>query len=134
MLNEFNLTNETLLTVKQAAALTNVSVPTFYTEQRKKDFGYDPGSNDVWLIPVHLLIKHGFLTEDFQPTRSKRIYANSSKEVSDSEHRAEIETLQRVIEEQKSRIQVLEVLVEEKEKQLEMVNSLIARFGVDKGR
>lgn len=111
-----------------------MSVPTFYTEQRKKDFGYDQGSNDVSLIPVHLLIKHGFLTEDFQPTRSKRIYANSSKDVSDSEHRAETETLQRVIEEQQTRIRILEVLVEEKEKQLEMVNALIAGFGDSRQR
>lgn len=129
MLNEFNLTNETLLTVKQAAALTNVSVPTFYTDQRKKDFGYDPNSNDVWLIPVHLLIRHGFLTEDFQPTRSKRIYANSSKEDSQSDFRAEIDSLHRVIEEQQTRIRILEVLVEEKEKQLEMVNALITGLG-----
>lgn len=129
MLNKENLSMDTLLTVKQAAMLTNVSVPTFYTEQRKHDFGHDPDSKDVWLIPVHLLIRHGFLTEDFEPTRSKRTYSNSSKEIFDGEQNAEIDALRRVIGELETKIRVLEVLVEEKDKQIEMVNLIITRLG-----
>lgn len=129
MIENTNLTTDTLLTVKEAARVSNYSVPTFYTEQRKGDFGFDPESQSQWLIPVSLLVEHGFLTYDFQPTRALRQLGNKSDSLESEQVSLENTDLRKYNEELRSRIAVLEVLVSEKEKQLEMVNALISRFG-----
>jgi hypothetical protein len=129
MMDYKNLTMDTLLTVKDAARVSNFSVPTFYTEQRKRDFGFDPESNSQWLIPVALLVEHGFLTHDFQPMRSIRKLTQEQNGVDVDQVNVENAELRKSNGELRNRIAVLEVLVGEKEKQLDMVNALIARLG-----
>jgi hypothetical protein len=130
MMDYKNLTMDTLLTVKDAARVSNFSVPTFYTEQRKRDFGFDPESKFQWLIPVALLVEHGFLTYDFQPTRAIRKLGQERDSSEFDQINVENSELRKANEELHNRIMVLEVLVSEKEKQLEMVNSLITRLNI----
>ena len=120
---------DSLLTVKEAAALTNLSIPTFYTPQRKRDFGHVPGSQETWLIPVYLLVKHGLLTEDFEPTRSKKNFGVVRSEEMLLELEAENRELRETVSNLSNRLSVLEVLVNEKDKQLQMVNSIIQQMG-----
>jgi hypothetical protein len=118
-----------LLTVKEAAKLTNLSVPTFYTAQRKRDFGFDPDSDGQWLISIDDLVAHGLLTQDFQPTRGARSLL-TQETASTLEHlKTENEGLRKEIEDLKGQLAVLQVLVEQKNQQLEMVNSLISKMG-----
>jgi len=118
-----------LLTVRDAAKLTNLSVPTFYTDQRKRDFGFDPKSKDQWLIPIELLVDHGLLNYDFTPTREPRTLL--TKETSETLGKLERENrkLLTQVDELQRQIAVLEVRVAEKDKQLEMVSGLISRIG-----
>ena len=123
---------DAMLTVREAAALTNLSVPTFYTEQRKRDFGYVPGSKDVWLIPIQLLVDHGLLTKDGEPTRQKKSFGSQADNALNSELAQENAWLKEANSDLENRIKVLEMLVEEKDKQLAMVNSLINKIGGDR--
>jgi hypothetical protein len=131
MIDYKNLSMDTLLSVKDAARASNFSVPTFYTEQRKRDFGFDPKSQTQWLIPVALLVEHGFLTYDFQPTRAIRKLGQERDSLEFDQVNVENDELRKANEELQNRIVVLEVLVSEKEKQLEMVNGLIGRLGAN---
>jgi hypothetical protein len=125
--NDLNM--ESLLTVKEAAALTNLSVPTFYTPQRKRDFGHIPGSQETWLIPVYLLVKHGLLTEDFEPTRSKKNFGLVASEEALAQLQSENQDLRAMVAELTNKVSVLEVMVSEKQQQLEMVNNIIFQMG-----
>jgi hypothetical protein len=75
MVNINNLTLDTMLTVRQASELTNLTVPTFYTPKRKRDFLFDEAKGGRWLIPVSLLVQHGLLTEDFEPVKREKFYS-----------------------------------------------------------
>jgi uncharacterized protein YlxW (UPF0749 family) len=118
-----------LLTVKDAARLTNLSIPTFYTPQRKRDFGFDPEFKGQWLIPVDMLIERGLLTEDFQPTRNPRTLSTADSHATLEELRAENQRLQSEVDQLHGQVAVLKVLVDQKDQQLEMVNTLISKMG-----
>lgn len=121
-----DLTADSWLTVKEAADLTNLSIPTFYTPQRKRDFGYDSKSGDVWMIPVQLLIKHGLLTKDLEPTRAPRtlqkVQSHEIESLLD-----ELHNLRSEVSELRTSNAVMKALLGEKDKQLEMLNRLIPR-------
>lgn len=124
-----NLEKGMLLTVKEAAKLTNLSVPTFYTAQRKRDFGFDPDFKGQWLIPIDLLIAHGLLTEDFQPTRNQRTLLSAESALSLEVLKTENDQLRNQVDELLKQVAVLQVMVDQKNQQLEMVNTLISKMG-----
>ena len=127
------LTLETLLTVKEASGLTNLTVPTFYTENRKRDLKFYESTGPVWMIRVADLIEAHMLTPDFKPTRGVRMgAARDTREVP--------ELWQREIDELKLKVEFLygeiarlqaenakvQLLADERAKQLDMVNRLIS--------
>lgn len=129
-----DLTWDSLLPVKEAALRTNRSVPTFYTEKRKKDFGfYEKGEEETWLISVRDLVKQRFLTPNtFEPTKGRRLYSSleENDEVSQSlldanatDLRQEVELL--LAENKRLREQI----EEERARHLEIINSLVSSFG-----
>lgn len=124
MRDKSSISHDSWLTVKEAAELTNLSVPTFYTPQRKKDFGYDEKSGDVWMIPVQLLINHGLLTPDLEPVRPVR--SSSKIEAAQLESMAaEIRKLNQELGELRTANAVMAALIEEKDKQLEMLKRFL---------
>jgi len=129
MIDSSKLERGMLLTVKEAAKLTNLSVPTFYTPQRKKDFGFDSEFKGQWLIPVDSLVRQGLLTEDFQPTRSTRNLLTQETGSTLENLKSENLELRSRIDELRGQLAVLRVLVEQKDQQLEMVNTLISKMG-----
>jgi len=129
MIDRNKLDKGALLTVKEAASLTNLSVPTFYTPQRKRDFGFDPDNKGQWLISIDDLVAQGLLTEDFQPTRSTRNLLTQEAASNFESLRSENQELHKEIEELKRQLAVLQVMVEQKDQQLEMVNALISKMG-----
>lgn len=129
MIDPSKLERRMLLTVKEAAKLTNLSVPAFYTPQRKKDFGFDPEFKGQWLIPVDSLVRQGLLTEDFQPTRSTRNLITQDTGSTLESFKSENLELRSRLDELHGQLAVLRVLVEQKDQQLEMVNTLISKMG-----
>lgn len=139
MIEREDLTPETLLTVKDAARLSNMSVPAFYTERNKSLLGfYERGGEDgVWLIEVQRLVDCRFLTDDFHPVRGAKTYGDPSRDENDfwgqarqikelSERVAQLEKdLELVSNERDS----LRVIADDRAKQIEMINSLIATMG-----
>lgn len=118
-MNEQNgLTLDTLLTVKEAAALTNRTVQSFYSEKRRADFGFDKASEGKWRIPVSLLVEHGFLTPDFQPTKNPVRSMSMAQAPID---RSEIERLEAVVSELEKQKETLEMLVHSQRRQIEML-------------
>ena len=124
MTSNYELNPDYWLTVKEAAELTNLSVPTFYTPQRKKDFGYGEKTGDVWMIPVHLLIQHGLLSPDLQPTRAPRSLQKAQTHEIDS-LLEELRSLTAEVAELRTSNAVMKALIEEKDKQLDMLDRLI---------
>ena len=113
-----SLTLDTLLTVKEAAVLTNRSVQSFYSEKRRRDFGFDKASGGKWFIPVSLLVKHGLLTSDFQPTKQP---VRSVPMAPPPIDRSEIERLEMVVSELEKQRDTLEMLVHSQRRQIEML-------------
>jgi hypothetical protein len=132
------ITRETLLTVKEASELTNLTVPTFYTNKRKLDLKFNEKSDDgVWLIKVGDLIDAHMLTSDFLPTKSPRmsgrlVEPNDFWQEVINEKDALIEHLRSELAELNQEKTRIEILASEREKQLDMVNRLIATLGVNK--
>ena len=114
------LTLETELTIKEAAALTNRSVQSFYSEKRRQDFGYEKRSGGKWRIPVSLLVKHGLLTSDFLPTKGM-FRSMTSPLPSTPIDRSEIERLEMVVSELEKQRDTLEMLVHSQRRQIEML-------------
>lgn len=70
-MDKSKLTDDTLLTVKEASLLTGKSIPAFYTEKRQADLGFDQKGEGVWLIRVGDLVnKAKWLTPDYEPRGS----------------------------------------------------------------
>lgn len=122
------LTEDTLLTVKECAELTNLSIPTFYTPKRKKDLGFYEKQGDTWLIPVRLLIDNGLLTPDFHPTRSPVKYWRSDFEAS-SEQSADVAALMQKVALLETELSKMSVRLEEKDNQLDMLRRIVEGFG-----
>jgi len=123
-MNEENqLTMDTLLTVKEAATLTNRSVPSFYSEKRRADFGYNKKEGATWRIPVSLLVKHGLLTPDLQPTKKPRPSFTSNEVRNDH---SEIERLEIIVSELEKQRDTLEMLVHSQRRQIEMLEERLA--------
>jgi len=118
-----NLTMDTVLTVKEAAALTNRTVQSFYSEKRRADFGFDKSAGGKWRIPVSLLVEHGFLTADFQPTKKPFRSTAPSPEPID---RSEIERLELIVSELEKQRDTLEMLVHSQRRQIEMLEERLA--------
>ena len=116
------LTLDTLLTVKECADRTNRSVQSFYSEKRRKDFGYVKGAEGKWLIPVSLLVKHGLLTSDFQPTKQP-VEAEAPID------RSEIERLEMLVSELEKQRDTLEMLVHSQRRQIEMLEERLGITG-----
>ena len=106
------------MTVKQAAALTNRSVQSFYSQKRRKDFGYDKRSGGKWLIPTSLLIEHGLLTKAGQATKKPVLSVPKAEEPID---RSEIERLEMLVSELEKQRDTLEMLVHSQRRQIEML-------------
>lgn len=83
MADNSDLTWDSVLSVREASERTNRSIPTFYTEKRKRDFGfYEQQDEGTWLIPVRALVKARFLTPDtFEPTKGVRVYSPPKDEL-----------------------------------------------------
>lgn len=96
MNNENSPDLEREVTVKEAAILTNRSVPSFYSEKRKKDFLFHEADARGWRIPVRLLVEHGLLTESLEATKKPREPVASPASVIDPN---EINRLEEVISE-----------------------------------
>lgn len=129
MLNKETLTMNTLLTVRQASELTNLTVPTFYTPKRKKDFRFAEAKDGRWLIPVALLVEHGLLTQDFEPVKGERLYSPQREQEGD----VFADYLKKQLDECKENLQLvmaenerLKILSEERQN---TINSLIAQLG-----
>lgn len=127
------LTPETLLTVKEASELTNLTVPTFYTEKRKRDLNFYESSGPVWMIRVADLIEAHMLTPDFKPTRGVRMgAARQVREVPDywqdeiDELKAKVEFLYSEIARLQEENAKVQLLADERANQLDMVNRLIS--------
>lgn len=133
------LSPETLLTVKDAARLSNMSVPAFYTERNKSLLGFyeRDGEDGVWLIKVQRLVDCGFLTDDFEPVRGEKVYGDPSRDESDfwgqavriRELSERVAQLERDLELVSNERDGLRVIAEDRAKQIEMINSLIATMG-----
>lgn len=130
MLNRNDLTMDTLLTVRQASELTNLTVPTFYTPKRKKDFRFEEAKGGRWLIPVSLLVEYGLLTEDFEPVKGERFYSPPrEEEVSNwlaEQSKAELEAYKDEVQLLLAENERLKVLAEERQN---TINTLIAQLG-----
>lgn len=129
-----DLTWDSLLPVKEAALRTNRSVPTFYTEKRKRDFGfYEKGEEDTWLISVRDLVKQRFLTpNNFEPTKGRRISSapEEKPDVIEHLHSASPDELRRDLElllAENERLR--QQIEEERAKHLETINNLVSSFG-----
>lgn len=71
-MDKSKLTDDTLLTVKEASLLTGKSIPAFYTDKRQKDLGFHEKGDGVWLIRVGDLVnKVKWLTPDYEPRSTK---------------------------------------------------------------
>jgi hypothetical protein len=121
------LDRDSLLTVKEAAALTNLAVPTFYTPRKKRELGYNPEAQP-WLIPVQALIDLGLLTDDLQPTRGKKYYQNSQMDGDPIVHQREFEELKARVVDLEHQNALLTVMVEEKTRQIEMLTRILDRL------
>lgn len=121
------LDRDSLLTVKEAAALTNLAVPTFYTPRKKSELGYNP-EVQPWLIPVQALIDLGLLTEDLQPTRGKKYYQNSQMEGEPLVFQKQFEELKARVVDLEHQNALLTVMVEEKTRQIEMLTRILDRL------
>ena len=129
MLNKNDLTMDTLLTVRQASELTNLTVPTFYTPKRKKDFRFEEAQGGRWLIPVSLLVEQGLLTEDFEPVKGEKFYSPPRE----GEDNWLADHYKKELEEYKEKVvfllgenERLKVVAEERQN---TINSLIASLG-----
>jgi hypothetical protein len=129
MLNQKSLTMDTLLTVRQASELTNLTVPTFYTPKRKRDFLFDKVQEGRWLIPVSLLVEHGLLTEDFEPVKGERLYAPQREEQQDGfagYYKAQLDEYKDRVQFLLEEVNRLKVLADERQN---TINTLIATLG-----
>lgn len=111
-------TLDTVLTVKEAAALTNRSVQSFYSEKRRTEFGFIKASEGKWTIPVSLLVEHGLLTSDLRPTKGS---GQSNPIARPPIDRSEIERLEVVVSELEKQRDTLEMLVHSQRRQIEML-------------
>lgn len=141
-----DLTPETELTVKDASRFTRMSIPAFYTERNKGLLGFPEksekrqGEKKAWLIKVSDLIAAGFLTADFEPTKSERIYGDPSLENEEvSFLKAELERISNELAEYKQQLAIvmnerdsIQAIADDRAKQLEMINALITATGLRK--
>lgn len=137
--SDAHLTLDSLLSVRDAAQLTNLSVPTFYTERNKKLLGFDERdeASAVWLISVGRLVEAGFLMPDLTPAKTLRRYATSLQPNNDSVHeqtldemRKRLDNLEREVEGLRRERDNLQLIADERAKQLELINALITNMGV----
>ena len=136
-----DLTPETVLTVKDASRLTRLSVPAFYTERNKQLLGFNEKQGDgVWLIKVDDLVKHGFLTSDYEPTKSERKFGDFTKSNEEVENlsrevealTAEIASLRQQLADELKEKQAVQLLADERAKQIEMIDALLIASGLKK--
>lgn len=155
--NNKDITLDTVLSVKEAARLTNKSVPNFYTERNKERLGFykrdewgnlieDEKGNPVrategqWLISVRDLVEWGYLNDDFEPTTSERLFGEQrhnddafayyQRQIDDLKE--QIEALQQRLAEEVSEKQVAQALADERAKQIEMIDALLIASGLKK--
>lgn len=135
-----DLKPDTMLTVKEAANLTNLSVPAFYTNRNKQLLGFNSKSDGVWLISAGSLVENGFLTPEFDAVRTERMYSEPRQA------NGELELLEGRIEELEARIEFLhgelervmdekravQQLADERAKQIEMIDALLVASGLKK--
>lgn len=119
-----NITLETQLSVKEAAALTQMSIPTFYTPKRRADFGFpeDGSAPKTWRISVADLVAHGLLTSDLRPLKNRKMlcsHIDYDFVISENaELKSEIELLN-------SELAHLKLLAEERGQHIEMLAKLM---------
>lgn len=77
-MDKSKLTDDTLLTVKEASLLTGKSIPAFYTDKRQDDLGFHEKGDGVWLIRVGDLVnKAKWLTPEYEPRNKKTVVQRS---------------------------------------------------------
>lgn len=155
--NNKDITLDTVLSVKEAARLTNKSIPNFYTERNKERLGFykkdelgnlieDEKGNPVrategqWLISVKDLVKWGYLNDDFEPTTSERIFSGQRHNDDDftyyqrqiDELNGQIVALQEQLAQEVSERQAAQALADERAKQIEMIDALLIASGLKK--
>lgn len=155
--NNKDITLDTVLSVKEAARLTNKSVPNFYTERNKERLGFykkdefgnlieDEKGNPVraaegqWLISVKDLVEWGYLNEDFEPTTSERMFSEQrhnddaftyhQRQI--DELNGQIAALQEQLAQEVSERQAAQALADERAKQIEMIDALLIASGLKK--
>lgn len=136
-----NLTGDMMLSVKDASRLTRLSIPAFYTERNKRLLGfYEKQGDGVWLIKASDLVENGFLTEQFEPTKSERKIGDVAKSNEEVEHlnqvinelTSEIARLSQQLEAEAKEREVAQRLAEERAKQIEMIDALLVASGLKK--
>ena len=123
-------------TVREAARVTNYSVPYFYSDTGRERLGVPRGSTTKgWLIPESLLIECGMLTPDGKPIKKPTRTANDELSADVSELQAEISELSQQIKSLEEDLYKevlsktkLEAEVAQKDEQIKMLREMFVQI------
>ena len=120
-----NVTLETVLTIKEAAVLTGLSVPTFYTPKRRAEFGFGINTvGDVNTVTVAQLVELGLLTDSFEPTRWSK-NRNVISKTAYNDVMFENDVLKRKIQELTSELEHFKQIADERGQHIDMLAKLM---------
>ena len=118
------LTLDSKLTVRQAATITNMAVPTFYTAKRRKDFGLtSPNEGGTNHITVRQLVEHGLLDNDFRPMKHVKVSACNHADYDDIVLRNS--DLEREIVLLKAELENIKIIADERAKHIDLMARMV---------